>query len=271
MLFGRITSFSTSNTHLSKIDKAASITNNNELQLVQNKTTVAEYNANNKDYTLEMAPLADIAQKMTDNVNIASKLNANELTTVIINAASKVHSIIGSVKSTIAGYASQISMLLNNPFLSDDDINRQIKLLEDKIKATVEEAQFKIMTLYSVSEILMALISTFSALGNTGFNTEEITTSLTQVINGINTKPSDFTGAEDKQDLYNIIDENQDNLFSPAAQSKIDETTTKLDDKIKDCETKLKSKQLNKDEEKQLKLELLIYKAEKRIFTLLGN
>ena len=116
----------------------------------------------------------------------------------------------------------------------------------------------------------MALAPSFGVMNKKDFGTNDTMSVLKQLIEGTNTKPSDFSNAEDKSDLYDIIDNNESLLFGQYGASRINETKTKVNDRIKDIEEKLKNKTLPKDEEKQLRLELLVCKGEKRIFDILS-
>lgn len=264
-----VSAYSLSTTKVDKSNSAETVATEN---LFETGNTASQFSTQTKseEYLIEMSTMIDLGSRMRDNVNIVTKLNAHELAGIIISATSKAYSIISSVKSTVSGYASQISMLLNNPFLSESELNAQINLLKDKINAAIDEGESKIMTLYSVSEILMALAPSFGAMNKKDFGTNDIMSILKQLIEGTNTKPSDFSNAEDKSDLYDIIDNNESLLFGQNCASRINETKTKVNDKIKDIEEKLKNKNLTKDEEKQLRLELLVCKAEKRIFDILS-
>ena len=219
----------------------------------------------------EMATAMDLADKMINNNDILSKLNANELTSVALSASSKANSIIGSLKSAIGSYASEIADIMNNPFLSDSEKKSKIKLIEDKIKALAQEATSKIMNLYLISEMMVSLSSTVAGLKNSGFDISEFTSVLKQALTTVNTKPSDLSEASDKSEMYDIIDKNEKMFFDSNATEAMKSQAEKADKKLKENESLLKRDDLTKDERKRIQSENVIYKTEKKLFESLTN
>lgn len=222
-------------------------------------------------YTSEIASMVSMASDMADNVEILSKLNANGLSSIALNASSKGFSIINSIKNAISSYASQIASIMNNPFLSDKEKESQIAFIEAKIKACAKEGTSKISDLFCISEVAVSLVSTYIALQSSGFDTDEMISMFTKMLSNVNTKPSDFSGAENKNDLSEIVKDNEKERFGPNTSQMFKEFIDKTDKKIKENEEKLKNKQLTPEEEKRLKLELVLFKSEKSLFTSLSK
>ncbi len=222
-------------------------------------------------YITEMAPAMDLTDKMINNVDILSKLNANELTSVALSASSKANSIISSLKSAISGYVSELAMVMNNPSLSDAEKERKIKHLVDKLKAAADEATSKVSELYLISETMVSLSSTVAALRGTGFNVSEFTNLLKEMLSTVNTKPSDLSEAQNKTDMYDIIDKNKKLMFGEQAASKMQTQADKADKSIKNLEEKLKKYDLTREERKRIQSELVFLKAEKNLLEALSN
>ena len=233
-------------------------------------TTSASVNDKSSEYILKLAPLADTASKMIDNVNILSKLGANELTTIALKASSNANSIISSLKSSIGNYASQITMIMNNPFLSDSDRENQIKLIEAKIKALVDEGKSKISALFSISEIVVSLSSTVAGLKNTGFDTSSFVADFQKLLSNVNTKPSDLSDVQNTSDISDVIDTNKKTFFGIDSQQTFQKLITESDKKIKENEEKLKKKDILPDERKRLELELVLYRSENNLLKMLS-
>lgn len=222
-------------------------------------------------YMTEMATAMDLADKMINNTDILSKLNANELTSVALSASSKANSIISSLKSAINGYASEIADIMNNPFLSDSEKKSKIKLIEDKIQAAAMEANTKIMDLYLISETMVSLSSTVAALKGTGFDVSAFTSVLKQALATVNTKPSDFSEATNKSELFDIADNNEKMFFGNNALQTMKTQADKADKKLKENEELLKRDDLTKEERKRIQSEIVLYKTEKKLFESLTN
>ena len=214
----------------------------------------------------EMATAVDLADKMINNTDILSKLNANELTSVALSASSKANAIISSLKSAISGYASEIANIMNNPFLSDSEKKSKIKFIEDKIKATAQEATSKIMNLYLISEMMVSFSSTVAALKGTGFNISKFTSILKQALTSVNTQPSDLSEVSNSTEIYEIIDKNEKNFFDGNAKEAMIEQADKADKKLKENEVLLKREDLSKEERKRIQSENVLYKTEKKLF-----
>ena len=223
-------------------------------------------------YTLEMTPAMELSEEIIENVDILSKLNANELTSVALSASSKAMSIIGALKTSIYGYISEIVNIMNNPYLSDSEIQSKIKLISDKIKASADEATTKISQLFLISETIVSLSSTFAALKGSGseeFNV--ITSTLKQILSCMNTKPSDFSEAKNKSDINETLEKNKNNLFGGNMTNKFKEKAQKAEINIKTCEEKLKQDNLTDEEKKRIKSELVLFKAEKNLYESISN
>ena len=223
-------------------------------------------------YTLEMTPAMELSEEIIENVDILSKLNANELTSVALSASSKAMSIIGALKTSIYGYISEIVNIMNNPYLSDSEIQSKIKLISDKIKASAYEATTKISQLFLISETIVSLSSTFAALKGSGseeFNV--ITSTLKQILSCMNTKPSDFSEAKNKSDINETLEKNKNNLFGGNMTNKFKEKAQKAEINIKTCEEKLKQDNLTDEEKKRIKSELVLFKAEKNLYESISN
>lgn len=254
------------NTGISGTESSGLFTFKNDVENTSSTTKDVSDN-----YTFEMASMVSFATKMSDNVDILSKLNANGLTSIALNSSSKAYSVINSVKSAIGSYASQISMISNNPFLSEDEKKSKIRLLEAKIKACADEGNNKVSTLYNISEIIVSLASTYTALQDMGVDTNEMTSMFSQMISNVNTQPSDFSAAANKNDLSDIVKNNEQKLFGQNSKQMFSGFIDKTDKNIKENEEKLKNKDLTPEEEKRLKLELIIYKSEKNLFVSLSK
>ena len=213
----------------------------------------------------EMATAVDLADKMINNTDILSKLNANELTSVALSASSKANAIISALKSAISSYAAEIANIMNNPFLSDSEKKSKIKLIEDKIKATAQEATSKIMNLYLISEMMVSLSSTVAALKGTGFNVSEFTSLLKQALSTVNTQPSDLSEVSNSTEIYDTIDKNEKNFFNGNAKEAMIAQADKADKKLKENETLLKRDDLSKEERKRIQSENVLYKTEKKL------
>ena len=223
-------------------------------------------------YTLEMAPAMELSEEIIENVDILSKLNANELTSVALSASSKAMSIIGALKTSIYGYISEIVNIMNNPYLSDSEIQSKIKLISDKIKASADEATTKISQLFLISETIVSLSSTFAALKGSGseeFN--DFASTLKQMLSCMNTKPSDFSEAKNKSDINETLEKNKNNLFGSNMTNKFKEKAQKAEINIKTCEEKLKQDNLTDEEKKRIKSELVLFKAEKNLYESISN
>ena len=210
------------------------------------------------------------ASKMIDNVNILSKLGANELTTIALKASSSANTIISSLKASIGNYASQITSILNNPFLTDSERENQIELIEAKIKALVDEGKTKITTLFSISEIVVSLSSTVSGLKNTGFDTSSFVLDFQKLLANVNTKPSDLSEVKNKSDINDVIKTNEKTFLGTDSQQTIQNLITETDKKIKENEEKLKNKAISPDEKKRLELELVLYRSENNLLKMLS-
>lgn len=222
-------------------------------------------------YITELAPAMDLADKMINNTDILSKLSANELTSVALSASSKANAIISSLKSTISGYISEIAMIMNNPYLSDSEKESRIKKIEDKIKASAYEATAKVTELFLISETMVSLSSTVAALKGTGFNVSEFTNMLKQMLSMVNTKPSDLSDAQNKTEMYDIIDKNGKTLFGANAAATMQTQADKADKDIKENETKLKRDDLTREERKRIQSELVLLRAKKNLFEALSD
>lgn len=249
----------------SKVNKETSLFNFNSNQSVSNN------NAKETDYTIEMTSMIGYAVKIANNVDILCNLNAGGLTSLALKTASQANSVVSSVKLEVSGYAAQISMIMNNPFLSDSEKESRIKMLKNKIEACCEEGNIKVATLFNISEIIKALAPTFISLQKSGVNTQEMTSMLDMLLTNVNSKPSDFSDAESKKDLYDTIDRNEKQLFGKNTTEMLNGFISKTDKEIKEKEEKLKSKDLTEEERKQLKAELIVYKAENRLFKSLAD
>lgn len=235
---------------------------------VSSSTSLVDVSAK---YTSEIVSMVSMVTDMADNVEILSKLNANGLTSIALNASSKGYSIINSVKNAISSYAFQISSIINNPFLSDEEKKSQIAFLEAKIKACANEGTSKISDLYCISEVAVSLVSTFIALEDSGFNTDEMISMFTKILSNVNTKPSDFSSANNKNDLSDIVKDNEKERFGKNSTEMFNKFLDSIEKNIKENEEKLKSKQLTPEEEKRIKLELVLYKSEKSLLTSLSK
>lgn len=258
--------------NVTQINEVNTVTTN-ESNLFNQK--IAEIDTTRSQLTAKhmtkMATAMDLADKMINNNDILSKLNANELTSVALSASSKANSIIGSLKSAIGSYASEIADIMNNPFLSDSEKKSKIKLIEDKIKALAQEATSKIMNLYLISEMMVSLSSTVAGLKNSGFDISEFTSVLKQSLTTVNTKPSDLSEASDKSEMYDIIDKNEKMFFDSNATEAMKSQAEKADKKLKENESLLKRDDLTKEERKRIQSENVIYKTEKKLFESLTN
>lgn len=253
-----------------KTDTENQVENTKLFELNNNQQNVNS-NIKVEDYSIEMVMMMDNAGKITDNVDILCNLNAGALTTIVLSTASKAHSVINSVKSEISGYSAQISMIMNNPFLSDSEKKSRIKLIENKIKACAEEGNIKVVTLLNISEIITALAPTFMSLQSMGVDTNDMTAMFKELLTNVNTKPSDFSDSESKKDLYDTIDKNEKQFFGKNTTEMLNKFITKTDKEIKEIEEKMKKDDISEEERKKLKAELIIYKAENRLFKSLAN
>ena len=225
-----------------------------------------------RDGKEEMTPAMELSEEIIENVDILSKLNANELTSVALSASSKAMSIIGALKTSIYGYISEIVNIMNNPYLSDSEIQSKIKLISDKIKASADEATTKISQLFLISETIVSLSSTFAALKGSGseeFN--DFASTLKQMLSCMNTKPSDFSEAKNKSDINETLEKNKNNLFGGNMTNKFKEKAQKAEINIKTCEEKLKQDNLTDEEKKRIKSELVLFKAEKNLYESISN
>lgn len=257
---------------VTKSAKASSYVSYENSDLFKNNYRDSNININDKsaEYILKLAPLADTASKMIDNVNILSKLGANELTTIALKASSSANTIISSLKASIGNYASQITSILNNPFLTDSERENQIELIEAKIKVLVDEGKTKITTLFSISEIVVSLSSTVSGLKNTGFDTSSFVLDFQKLLANVNTKPSDLSEVKNKSDINDVIKTNEKTFLGTDSQQTIQNLITETDKKIKENEEKLKNKAISPDEKKRLELELVLYRSENNLLKMLS-
>ncbi len=257
---------------VTKSTKTTSYVSYENSELFKNNYTSSDININDKsaEYILKLAPLADTASKMIDNVNILSKLGANELTTIALKASSSANAIISSLKTSISNYASQITSILNNPFLTDSEREYQIELIKAKIKALVDEGKTKITTLFSISEIVVSLSSTVSGLKNTGFDTNSFVLDFQKLLANVNTKPSDLSDVKNKSDISDVIKTNEKTFLGADSQQTIQNLITETDKKIKENEEKLKNKAISPEEKKRLELELVLYRSENNLLKMLS-
>ena len=260
------TSFSQKVTQSKQTD---SVTSTEQSNLFNNQQSVEIDSTKSQlvaKHMTEMATAMDLADKMINNNDILSKLNANDLTSVALSASSKANSIISSLKSAIGSYASEIADIMNNPFLSDSEKKSKIKHIEDKIKAAALEATSKIMNLYLISEMMVSLSSTVAALKGSGFDVSKFTSILKQALSSDNTQPSDFSEASNKSEMYDIIDKNEKMFFGSNAREAMQKQGHEADKKLKENERLLKRDDLTKEERKRIQSENVLYKAEKKLF-----
>lgn len=101
--------------------------------------------------------------------------------------------------------------------------------------------------------------------------TSEMASMFSLMISNVNTQPSDFSTATNKKDLSDIVKENEHKLFGQNSKQMFSGFIDKTDKNIKENEEKLKNKDLTPDEEKRIKLELILYKSEKNLFVSLSK
>lgn len=219
-------------------------------------------------FDVEIDSLVSISIKISDNATLLSCSGASSLSGIAFGASSKAFSVINSLRTCISTYSSEIAAILNNSLISENEKESKIKSITNKIKALIEEAKDKTSELYNITLMLMSMASTFIVLEKEGQNTSSFLLNIKEMINNFNSSPTDLSGVESKNDIYEKINNSENIRFGKNTKNELKEYINKENDEIKNIEQKLKSNDINQQEKTALKQELLIHKSLKRVYEL---
>lgn len=216
-------------------------------------------------YKGKFEELTSLSLKMSRNAEMLSSLQAGELTTLAYDAVAKSYSIIGNLKAVIGSYSLQMTSILSNPFLSEEERQSKIAKIEKKIKKLFEEGKYKMFKLYLLTETIKSLASVFLNLKSSNGTGKEITNMLSMMIENVNTRPTDLTNIDSESKMTNEINENKKFFFGENQGKLINGNLKDISEKQKEIEEKLMKPDLKDEEKEKLKQELILYNAMEKL------
>ena len=213
------------------------------------------------EYAKEIFLLSKVADKIMDNVEVLSQSQATELATIGNKLISKSFGIINNAKTAAFSYAAEINAILADPSLSDSEKNKRIEKIKEKIKNIFYEASLKIEQLRLFSSTLKSYIPVFNKLHSDNIDAGFAFLVLSEMVENINTNPSDLTKCEDSGDIRDVVEKNENNLFDVNNEGLVVKNLKEVKEQIKILNEEIESNIMPEEEKEGLRLKLIIYES----------
>lgn len=215
--------------------------------------------------------LSDNVLKIAENKKILKDIGCTPLTGVAESGFGKAKSISENLKNTLKGFYTELNSILQDEKLSETEKKEKIKLLEAKQEAVIKEANTKILALLKITDTLLRIAPTIIQLKEQGLDTKEMTDSLTELVNKVDSQPTKFNNSKDIDEVKELGNDKIKNLFGNNTEKMFKEEIDKYKAKENELKTKLNNKEISNEERKKLETELKAYTIIRELYEIFNK
>lgn len=193
------------------------------------------------------------------NYTSLDRMNARNVVSLASNVICKGNDIHTSLSDIVYRFQAQISRILCSGS-TKEEIENQIKAIEDKINAAAKEANVKMDILISLSDSLFKLGNIAQDMKNNDMDSYNGVDFIKQLIEKMNTKVDDFSKTDTDEDtVKEKITKDLDNVYGKESQRKLEKKKEEFENRINEIKERLQNPNLAIEETNKLKALLELY------------
>lgn len=217
------------------------------------------------------AAITNVRNRIATVIKTLDDRGSYALKGVASAAGEKVKAIEEKLYSAFDGLNNEIVKISGDKSLTKEEKAERIALIEKKKEALIKEASSKSKILEKIASSTLEMASFFTMLQAADANTNELTNVMKNIINSIDSSPSNLKKIENIEELKKATEENMKNILGKGTEEKLKKSLDDIDKKVEKRKYKLADQFTNYSDRLRMDEELKVFEEEKKLIYDLNN